>query len=156
MVRANFAAAVGWLREHGVLLPGVTTLARLVTRARWKGDRRLWEMLSAVPTGAEDAMLEVAEGARTSELEPSRKSRALQPMILLGDEQLAERWQLALELLGEAVQDAAGRGKRELLTDDLEDQRAERVQIGEFQEPRSWIEARIGVDQVHDHRVRSL
>jgi hypothetical protein len=31
--RAIFADAVGWLRAQGVLLPGVTTLARTVARA---------------------------------------------------------------------------------------------------------------------------
>jgi hypothetical protein len=41
--RAIFGDAVGWLREHDVLLPGVTTLARLVARARAEADQRLWD-----------------------------------------------------------------------------------------------------------------
>jgi hypothetical protein len=74
--RAIFTDAVGWLREHRVLLPGVTTLARLVARARAEGDRRLWETLASVPSAAElrelEALLDVAEGSRMSELERAR------------------------------------------------------------------------------------
>ena len=48
--RAIFADAVGWLRERDVLLPGVTTLVRLVAKARADGDERLWDTLAAIPT----------------------------------------------------------------------------------------------------------
>ena len=72
-----FADATGWLRGQQVLLPGVTTLARLVAHARSDGDKRLWETLAAVPTEpglmALDALLDVAEGARTSDLEQARR-----------------------------------------------------------------------------------
>ena len=78
--RAIFADAVGWLRERRVLLPGVTTLARLVARARAEGDRRLWETLAAAPSESElvalDGLLEVAEGERISDLERARKGPA--------------------------------------------------------------------------------
>jgi len=78
--RAIFADAVGWLRERRVLLPGVTTLARLVARARAEGDRRLWETLAAVPSDSEvvtlDGLLGVAEGERISDLERARKGPA--------------------------------------------------------------------------------
>jgi len=75
--RAIFADAVGWLRERDVLLPGVTTLARLVARARAEGDERLWETLAAVPTVEQARMLEglldLGEGSRFSDLERWRK-----------------------------------------------------------------------------------
>ena len=78
--RAIFSDAVDWLRERRVLLPGVTTLARLVASARAEGDRRLWETLAAVPSASEaealDALLDVAEGSRTSDLDRSRKGPA--------------------------------------------------------------------------------
>jgi len=78
--RAIFADAVGWLGERRVLLPGVTTLARLVARARADGDRRLWETLAADPSESEvvalDGLLEVDMGERISELERARKGPA--------------------------------------------------------------------------------
>ena len=78
--RAIFADAIGWLRERDVLLPGVTTLARLVARARAEGDERLWETLAAVPTLHQarvlDGLLDVAEESRFSDLERWRKGPA--------------------------------------------------------------------------------
>ena len=62
--RAIFADATGWLRGQQVLLPGVTTLARLVARARSEGDRRLWETLAAVPTESEARGAGCAAGRR--------------------------------------------------------------------------------------------
>ncbi len=43
---AVFADAVVWLRERNVLLPGVTTLARLVAQVRDESTQRLWDTLS--------------------------------------------------------------------------------------------------------------
>ncbi len=78
--RAIFTDAVGWLRERRVLLPGVTTLARLVARARADGDGRLWETLAALPTLRQarvlDGLLDVGEGFRFSDLERWRKGPA--------------------------------------------------------------------------------
>ncbi len=78
--RAIFADAVGWLRQRGVLLPGVTTLARAVARARADGDMRLWETLGGVPSGAQElvleSVLEVAGVSRVSDLERLRKGPA--------------------------------------------------------------------------------
>ena len=78
--RAIFADAIGGLRERDVLLPGVTTLARLVARARAEGDERLWETLAAVPTLHQaqvlDGLLDVSEESRFSDLERWRKGLA--------------------------------------------------------------------------------
>jgi len=58
----------------------VTTLGRLVARARADGDRRLWETLAAVPSESElvalDGLLDVVEGERISQLERARKGPA--------------------------------------------------------------------------------
>src|SRR6266568_9066362 len=70
--KAIFADAVGWLRERGVLLPGVSRLARLVAQERDAATQRLWETLHAALTGQQrlalDALLAVPPGARVSEL----------------------------------------------------------------------------------------
>ncbi len=75
--RAMFVDAVGWLRERDVLLPGVTTLTRLVASARADGDERFWATLAAVPTIEQarvlEGLLEVAPGSRFSDLERWRK-----------------------------------------------------------------------------------
>ena len=71
--KAIFAHAVGWLRERDVLLPGVTTLARLVARERDAATGRLWESLYAATAdqqrAALEALLVVPPGGRVSELE---------------------------------------------------------------------------------------
>lgn len=72
-----FDASVLWLRQRKVLLPGVTTLARLVARVRDEAQQRLWDTLAAVPTASQarqlEGLLEVPEGSRISELERLRK-----------------------------------------------------------------------------------
>ena len=56
--RALFAAAVGWLIEHKVLLPGVSVLARLVARVRDQADQRLWDTLDGLLSATERQVLE--------------------------------------------------------------------------------------------------
>ncbi len=74
--RLIFDAAVGWLRERRVLLPGVSTLARLVASERDAATRRVWETLSGLLTTDQartlDGLLQVPEGARSSVLEELR------------------------------------------------------------------------------------
>src|SRR5260370_18685325 len=78
--KAIFARAVGWLRERDVLLPGVTTLARLVARERDAATGRLGESLYAATAdqqrAALDALLVVPPGGRVSELERWRTGPA--------------------------------------------------------------------------------
>ena len=70
---AMFHDAVRWLRENDVLLPGVTTLARLVARARDQATQRLFSTLAEVADKAQrrllDGLLEVEPGGRVSKLE---------------------------------------------------------------------------------------
>lgn len=74
--RLIFDTAVGWLRESLVLLPGVSTLARLVASERDAATKRLWETLSGLLSSDQartlDSLLEVPEGARSSVLEELR------------------------------------------------------------------------------------
>jgi TnpA family transposase len=75
--KAPFDAAVGWLRERRVLLPGVTTLARLVASVRETANQRLWETLHGMLTPGQravlDELLTVPAGARISELDRLRR-----------------------------------------------------------------------------------
>ena len=71
---------MGWLRERKVLLPGVTTLARLVARVRDDTTHRLWRVLEAAADAGQrrvlDRLLEVPPGLRVSDLERWRKGPA--------------------------------------------------------------------------------
>ncbi|WP_221447256.1 DUF4158 domain-containing protein [Saccharothrix violaceirubra] len=69
--KALFDAAVGWLRERRVLLPGVTTLARPLASVREAANQRLWDSLYGLPSTGQptvlDALPTVPPGTRVSE-----------------------------------------------------------------------------------------
>ena len=109
--KAIFLDAMTWLRERKVLLPGVTTLARLVARVRDDTTHRLWRVLEALLTPAQrrvlDRLLEVPPGLRVSDLERWRKGpppRGSGPAIIQALDQVAEIQGLGLAgLAAEAV-----------------------------------------------------
>ena len=78
-----FADGVRWLRENAVLLPGVTTAARLVSRVRDEALDELYATLAGLPGPYLAARLEglvtVPDGARYSELELWRRGRRSRP-----------------------------------------------------------------------------
>jgi hypothetical protein len=47
--KAVFTDGLAWLRERKVLLPGVTTIARVVAKVGTDTTRQLWEELAAMP-----------------------------------------------------------------------------------------------------------
>lgn len=75
--KALFDGASAWLRGRGVLLPGVSTLARLVSQVRDEVTGQLWQALCELITPAQRANLEtllvVGEGQRSSLLDQLRK-----------------------------------------------------------------------------------
>lgn len=113
--KALFDAAVGWLRERRVLLPGVTTLTRLVASVREVANQRLWDTLyGLLNTGQRavlDSLLSVPPGSRVSELDRLRRG----PVRVSGPQM---KWSLqrAEEIadLGVGVLDVAGIPPRRL------------------------------------------
>jgi TnpA family transposase len=78
--RVIFDDALSWLCERGVLLPGVTTLARLVARVRDEASERAWDTLAGLPTARQarslERLLDVTGPDRASELERWRQGPA--------------------------------------------------------------------------------
>lgn len=72
-----FDLATGWLIQHKVLLPGSTTLTRLISEVRDRATHRLWRRLSSLPSPAQIAELEtllhVPTGVRVSRFDRLRK-----------------------------------------------------------------------------------
>ena len=105
--KAIFSDGVGWLRERKVLLPGVTTLARLVAKVRDDTTKRLWGVLGGLLTIGQryvlDQLLEAPPGSRVSDLERWRKGfapRASGPTIIRALDQVSEILGLELAELG--------------------------------------------------------
>jgi hypothetical protein len=105
--KAIFCDGMAWLRDRKVLLPGVTTLARLVAKVRDDTTRRLWQQLEGLLTPAQryvlDQLLEVPPGSRVSDLERWRKGpppRGSGPAIIKALDQVAEIMALGLADLG--------------------------------------------------------
>ncbi len=73
-----FADGVGWLRERKVLLPGVTTPARLVAKVHDDTTKRLWGVLDVPPTVGQRYVLNnlVQQGVGVKVLERHRGRRA--------------------------------------------------------------------------------
>lgn len=72
-----FDLATARLVERKVLLPGVTTLARLVARVRDRVSGTLWKKLGTLPSRAQrsrlEGLLEMAEGSRLTALDRLRR-----------------------------------------------------------------------------------
>jgi TnpA family transposase len=73
-----FDFATAWLTQNKILLPGVSTLCRLIAEIREKASKRLWRLLSALPSREQkeklEVLLKIREGKRISNLDYYRKS----------------------------------------------------------------------------------
>ncbi|MEV1005499.1 Tn3 family transposase [Nonomuraea sp. NPDC050202] len=93
---ACFQYAVRWLRQNDVLLPGISTLTRLVARERERATRQLHDTLAALPSAQQravlDLLLEVPPGKKVSDLERWRSgpSKASGPQIVKSLDLVAE------------------------------------------------------------------
>lgn len=72
-----FDFATNWLIQHKILLPGATTLSRLISEIRERAANRLWVRLSTLPTKEQknqlETILQVPEGTRLSCFDYYRK-----------------------------------------------------------------------------------
>ncbi len=72
-----FDFATAWLSQNKVLLPGASTLSRLISEIRERAVNRLWQRLSSLPTSEQKAKLEtllqVPEGLRSSRFDRYQK-----------------------------------------------------------------------------------
>ena len=105
--KAIFLDGMAWLRERKILLPGVTTLARLVAKVRDDTTRRLWGELEGLLTPVQrrvlDCLLDVPAGSRVPDLERWRKGpvpRGSGPAIIKALDQVSEIIALGLAELG--------------------------------------------------------
>jgi len=73
-----FDFATIWLIQHKVLLPGATTLSRLISGIREKAVNQLWYQLSSLPNQGQiaklKAILKVPKDSRVSQFDYLRKS----------------------------------------------------------------------------------
>lgn len=128
-----FEHAVGWLRRHRVLLPGVTVLARRVAAARDGAEARLYEVLATAAAQADPdlprrlrELLVVPDGSRTSRLEALRRA----PRRSSGPEMVK-----ALQ----RVDDVAAVGAREVAVGDVPVNRlAVLARVGWAARPPHW------------------
>ena len=72
-----FDFATAWLVHHKVLLPGVSTLSRLISEIRERAVNRLWNKLAALPTQEQktklETLLQMPNDGRVSRFDNFRK-----------------------------------------------------------------------------------
>ena len=83
-----FDLSTAWLVNRKILLPGVSTLSRLIAQVRDRAANRLWRMLASLPSPEQitllEGMLSVPEGSRQSDLDRLRRgpTRVSSPALI--------------------------------------------------------------------------
>ncbi len=91
-----FDFATAWLLQNKILLPGVSTLSRLISEIRERAINRLWKRLSSLPTKEQrerlETLLQVPEGERISQFDRYRKgpTKISSPAFILAVERYLE------------------------------------------------------------------
>lgn len=72
-----FDFSTTWLIQNKIILPGESTLSRLISEIRERASQRLWKLLSSFPTSKQkeqlESILHVPKGERTSRFDFYRK-----------------------------------------------------------------------------------
>ena len=73
----SFDFATSWLIQNKILLPGASTLTRLISEIRDRASNRLWRRLSSLPTSKQkstlESILEVPDGQRSTRFDRFRR-----------------------------------------------------------------------------------
>ncbi len=91
-----FDFATAWLIQNKILLPGVSTLSRLISEIRERAINRLWKRLSSLPTNKQkkklETLLQVTEDERVSRFDHFRKgpTRISSPAFIAAVERYIE------------------------------------------------------------------
>ncbi len=91
-----FDFATAWLIQNKILLPGVSTLTRLIAEIRERTTNKLWKRLASLPSEAQkeklEALLLIPEGERTSQFDYFRKGpvRISSPAFILAVERFQQ------------------------------------------------------------------
>ena len=91
-----FDRATSWLVERKILLPGVTTLCRLIAQVRERSAERLWSKLARAPSRLQckelEQLLVISRGTRQSALDRLRQgpTRASGPALIAAIRRLEE------------------------------------------------------------------
>jgi hypothetical protein len=90
--KAIFNDAIGWLVERGVLLPGVTTPARVVARVRDEATQRLWDTLAGLLTARQCGLRSQRDRGAAGRCSTSRHRRLAMIAAAVGLRSSTNAW----------------------------------------------------------------
>lgn len=89
-----FDLTTGWLMQHRIILPGATTLTRLISEVREKATLRLWNRLAMIPSAVQRSQLETLLGPADSGRLSLLESLKIGPVTISGPafNEAIDRW----------------------------------------------------------------